>query len=295
MVALAGRIHHVIYVVKENRSYDQAVGDLPRGANDPRLTQFPRAITPNQHALAEQFVQLDHFMVSGEVSGDGWQWSTAARASDVNQKLTHVFYAGHRGGYNSEGTERNINVALPGASARRAATPTLEGGDDRLAGPRNSAEIDGPEDERGLGYLWNGALRAGKSLRNYGFFVDLYRYGLDPAKGGIAPIEDPAASRTQVAFPADAALAPFTDPYFRGFDSQLPDYFAISNGSASSTAIPPRDLPALSLVRLMNDHMGGSTRRFAGSTRPRPSRQTTTMRSAGWSRRWRKVRSPRIR
>lgn len=269
MAALASKIRHVIYIVKENRTYDQVLGDMPRGANDPRLTQFPRAITPNQHALAEQFVQLDHFMVSGEVSGDGWQWSTAGRASDVNEKLTHVYYADRGGGYDSEGTERNINVSLSGAAARRAATPMLEGTDDRLAGPRNSAEIDGPEDERGLGYLWNGALRAGKSLRNYGFFIDLFRYGRDPAKGGLAPVEDAAALQVKVAFPADAALAPYTDPYFRGFDNQLPDYFRFKEWKREFDGfVAKSDLPSLSLVRLMNDHMGAFDKAIRGVNTP---------------------------
>src|SRR5262249_49106335 len=71
-------IKHVIYVLKENRTYDQLLGDLPKGNGDPALAEFPRATTPNEHALAAGFVTLDNFYDSGEVSQNGWAWSTAA-------------------------------------------------------------------------------------------------------------------------------------------------------------------------------------------------------------------------
>jgi len=67
----------VIYIVKENRSYDQVLGDLEKGNGDPSLTLFPEAMTPNHHELARRFVTLDNFFDSGEVSGVGWNWSTA--------------------------------------------------------------------------------------------------------------------------------------------------------------------------------------------------------------------------
>lgn len=268
MAELRKRIKHVIYIVKENRTYDQVLGDLPRGNGDPSITQFGRALTPNQHALAEQFVTLDDFRVSGEVSGDGWQWSTAGRATDVNEQLTHTYYAAKGGSYDSEGTERNV-VVSGNKAERRAAHPQIDEDDDRLAGNRNAAEVDGPEDERGLGYLWDAAHRAGKSVRNYGFFLDLTRYDLPADKGGIPPIEDPFASKTPVAVVASQFLTPLTDPYFRGFDSQLPDFFRFKEWQREFAGFEAKGaMPALSFVRFMNDHMGAFDKAIRGVNTP---------------------------
>lgn len=268
MAELRKRIKHVIYIVKENRTYDQVLGDLPRGNGDPRLAQFGRAITPNQHALAEQFVTLDDFRVSGEVSGDGWQWSTAGRATDVNEQLVHAQYSGKGGSYDSEGTERGV-VVSGNKAERREAHPQVDEDDDRLAGNRNAAEIDGPEDERGLGYLWDAAHRAGKSVRNYGFFLDLSRYDQPADKGGIPPIEDAFASKTPVAVVASAFLKPLTDPYFRGFDSQLPDFFRFREWLREFKQFEAKGaMPSLSFVRFMNDHMGAFDTAIRGVNTP---------------------------
>src|SRR5208283_6240795 len=71
-------IQHCIYIIKENRTYDQVFGDMREGNGDPSLCIFPERVTPNHHALARQFVLLDNFYVEGEVSADGHEWSTAA-------------------------------------------------------------------------------------------------------------------------------------------------------------------------------------------------------------------------
>ena len=76
----AGKITHVIYIIKENRTYDQVLGDVPKGNGDPSLVLFGKNVTPNQHALAERFVLLDNLYACGEVSGDGWDWSTQGMA-----------------------------------------------------------------------------------------------------------------------------------------------------------------------------------------------------------------------
>jgi YVTN family beta-propeller protein len=94
MAALRKRIKHVIYIVKENRSYDQVLGDLGRGNSDPSLTLFGEKVTPNEHKLARGFVTLDNFYDSGEVSGEGWPWSTDARETDVGVKQIAMQYAG---------------------------------------------------------------------------------------------------------------------------------------------------------------------------------------------------------
>lgn len=136
MAALRQHIKHVIYIVKENRTYDQILGDLDRGNGDPSLAEFGKMVTPNQHQLARQFVDLDNTLCSGEVSGNGWPWSTAARESDFNVKTVPLSYAG-RG-------------SPPGDSA-----------------------ADGPNGEKDQGYIWDSALRHNLTLRNYGFEANI--------------------------------------------------------------------------------------------------------------------------
>jgi YVTN family beta-propeller protein len=80
------KIKHVLYIIRENRTYDQVLGDLGTGNGDPKLTLFGEKITPNGHALARKFVTLDNLYCDGEVSEDGHQWSTASYATDFNQK-----------------------------------------------------------------------------------------------------------------------------------------------------------------------------------------------------------------
>src|SRR5258708_14099043 len=115
---LRARIKQLIYVVKENRTYDQVLGDLEKGNGDPSLTLFPEALAPNHHELARRFVTLDNFYDSGEVSGTGWNWSTAARATDVTERTIPMNY-GRRGlGYDVEGMNRGLNTAAARASDR---------------------------------------------------------------------------------------------------------------------------------------------------------------------------------
>jgi YVTN family beta-propeller protein len=87
-------IKHVIYIIKENRTYDQVFGDLPHGNGDPALTIFGEKITPNQHALVKQYVTLDNLYCDGEVSVDGHSWSDSAYATDFNERYWPPSYAG---------------------------------------------------------------------------------------------------------------------------------------------------------------------------------------------------------
>src|SRR5262245_60212701 len=95
-------IKHVLFIMKENRTYDQVFGDLEQGNGDPSLTLFGRDVTPNQHALAEQFVLLDNLYCSGEVSQDGQPWTTSAYATDFTQRAWTLSYSRH-GSLDTEG------------------------------------------------------------------------------------------------------------------------------------------------------------------------------------------------
>ncbi len=90
-------IKYVFYIIKENRTYDQVLGDMPEGNGDTSLVLFGEKITPNQHALAREFVLLDNFYVDGEVSADGHNWSLGAYATDYLEKTWPTSYGG-RGG-----------------------------------------------------------------------------------------------------------------------------------------------------------------------------------------------------
>jgi YVTN family beta-propeller protein len=94
-VGEASPIKHVLFIMKENRTYDQVFGDLKQGNGDPSLTLFGREVTPNQHALAEQFVLLDNLYCSGEVSQDGQPWTTSAYATEFTQRAWTLSYSRH--------------------------------------------------------------------------------------------------------------------------------------------------------------------------------------------------------
>ncbi|MBZ5525496.1 MAG: putative Ig domain-containing protein [Acidobacteriia bacterium] len=268
MAAVHAGIRHVIFIIKENRTYDQVLGDLtdpgnnnaPVGNGNPDLTQWGVTITPNQHKLALTFVTLDNFLDTAEVSYDGWLWTTAARAPDVIEHQFPMAYSMRGLSLESEGLNRSVNVAIPTMAARIAADPLTPNDPDLLPGQVNVGAPDGPNDEVNTGYLWDAALRAGLTVRNYGFFVDVTCYNVPSCQ--ILPIHDPSATSTTVAYPTNVALTPYTDPYFRGFDNNFPDYYRFKEWEREFDANYARfpqsgvELPALSLVRLMHDHTG---------------------------------------
>lgn len=131
----ASPIKHCIYVIKENRTYDQVFGDMPEGNGDAKLCLFPEHVTPNHHKLAREFVLLDNFYVESEVSADGHEWSMAAYASDFVEKTWPLNY-GHK----------NSKFPYPSEGVFPIATPSS-------------------------GYLWDKAAEAGVSYRSYGEFV----------------------------------------------------------------------------------------------------------------------------
>ncbi len=131
---------HVIYIIKENRTYDQVFGDLAQADGDQSLVYFPRSASPNHHALAERFGIFDRFFVNAEVSPDGHNWSTAAYVTDYAEKTIPSHYSSRGRTYDYQGTNRNV---IPDDDVSEAAN----------------------------GYLWNLADRAGITYRNYGEFV----------------------------------------------------------------------------------------------------------------------------
>ena len=140
----------MIYVIKENRTYDQILGDLKVGDTkigdgDPSITMYGADITPNEHKLALQFGVLDNFYDSGEVSGDGHLWSTAAITSDYNEKTWQIAYRGKERTYDFQG--------------QNADEYPLE---------HNLPDIDDPA----TGYLWDNLARNHVSFRDYGEFVN---------------------------------------------------------------------------------------------------------------------------
>jgi YVTN family beta-propeller protein len=264
MAFLRNKIRHVIYVVKENRTYDQVLGDLEKGNGDPSLTLFPEPITPNHHALARHFITLDNFHDSGEVSGDGWNWTTAARTTDYTEKSVAVNYGGRGFTYDWEGANRNVNVSLATTAERVAQNPASPNDPDLLPGTADVAAPDVAE-EAGAGYLWDGALRAGLKIRNYGFFVG----NLGDSKAmSEEQLAHPHAHDLPQAAPLKQALAPHTDPYFRGYDQNNADFYLYKEWEREFDEYAAKgELPNLSFVRFSHDHFGNySTAKFGVNT-----------------------------
>jgi hypothetical protein len=262
MQFLRGKIQHVIYIVKENRTYDQILGDLPKGNGDPSLVVYPNAITPNFHALADKFVDLDNFYCSGEVSGDGWNWSTSARAADTVEKTVPISYADRGLNYDYEGTNRNVNVGYGTPAERIKAFSAYdkvpaEIKEKLLLGTSDVSAPDGPGGIEGAGYLWDSALRAGKRVRNYGFFIDLGPYDQPPLAGGTPLLRNPFETKTVVSYATKAALQPVTDPYFRSFDNRFPDLYRVEEWAREFDEFEKDgNLPHLTFLRVMHDHTG---------------------------------------
>ncbi len=257
MAFLRGHIHHVIYIVKENRTYDQVLGDLQPGNGDPSLTLLGSALTPNHHALAHDFVTLDNFLDNGESSNTGWQWSTAGRTNDFTEREAPVNYAVRGLQYDQEGANRNINVGFADLAARKHANPMTPDDPNLLVGTRDVGAPDGPRGRVGRGYIWDAALAKGLSLRNYGFFVDLSRYEARAGAVQIPREHEPWKSGLVVAYVSKPALQPMTDPYFRSFDQAFPDFWRVVEWKREYDGFAEKgSAPALTLLRISHDHFG---------------------------------------
>ncbi len=261
-------IRHVIYVLKENRTYDQIFGDLPVGDGDASLTMYGADVTPNQHKLALQFGVLDNFYDSGEVSGDGHIWSTASTTSDYNEKTWPIGYRSKERTYDSGGSvaeEYPLEQGIP--------------------------DVDDPA----TGFLWDNLARRGLTYRIYGEFIAAVwcknEKANSPKEGTLSPasatcpvteikkgaplpanVGNPpgapspwpwAIPQMKRMRPTKAALRDHYDPQFPDFETDYPDQLRADEFlrefdefvKAKGTA---KELPQFTLLYLPDDHTGGT-------------------------------------
>ena len=284
----AGKIKHIIYIVKENRTYDQVLGDLPQGNGDPSLTLFGRDVTPNQHALAERFVLLDNFYDCAEASGDGWPWSTQGQANEYVIKNLPYNYSGRGRNYDFEGANNNYPTGgFPATDPYGALlVPSSPFRDPRTGiAPAIPDVAEAPG-----GHIWDNVRKkldlGGTSLttkyRNYGFFAlfgnnsstpDNY-----PADAGLQPAGHDLGGVTDIDFRRyDASYADSDGPQIISSPYPLAAYGHYNTPSRYSewnrefqqylTADPTgNSVPVFQTVRLMHDHTQGLS---AGKHTPR--------------------------
>jgi lactonase family protein with 7-bladed beta-propeller len=266
------KIHHVIYIIKENRTYDQVFGDLAGANGDSSLTMYGEDITPNQHKLARQFGILDNFYDSGDVSGDGHIWSNSASISDYIAKTWPIGYRSSEHTYDSEGT------LLSGISIED--------------GVPDAGEPTG-------GYLWKNFASHGISYRHYGeFIISLWcndksseearaagktctrpvikkgeplENNVGNTRGGASPYpwEIPVLAKNVA---SEAELRGHFDPLYPDFEVAYPDQLRADeflnefNGFAAARAAGKDTMPQFILLRLPDDHTAGLTK-----NKPKPT------------------------
>ena len=253
-------IRHVIYVIKENRTYDQIFGDLKGTNSDETCLYFGESFTPNHHKLAREFGILDNFFDSAEVSFNGHTWSTAGINSGWNEQQWQINYSTKNFTYDSEG--RN-NDSLPIL--------------------HNQADVDSPQG----GYIWDTVTAAGKTIGIYGEYCNnppqplkwlekgdpLPSYLVHPAMGKDSPFpwRVPLFAEVDVngkvkggTIPTKTVFQGAFEPLYPDFDLLHPDVlrFMIWKRDFDRIAEKQRQtgedtLPALSIVRLGNDHTRG--------------------------------------
>jgi DNA-binding beta-propeller fold protein YncE len=266
-------IKHMIYVIKENRTYDQVLGDLKVGNGDSSLTLYGEDITPNQHKLALQFGVLDNFYDSGEVSGDGHLWSTAAITTDYNEKTWQIAYRGKERTYDFQG--------------QNAEEYPLD---------HNLPDVDDPS----TGFLWDNLARHQVSFRDYGEYVNAIwcnqKVKAANPKQGTPSVQETSCPRTHVeqggtlppnvgdphagsspwpwdvplfsgVKPTKAVLRDHFDPLFPDFNTDYPDQlradeflneFEAYVRAREQNESSEFQMPAFILLYLPDDHTGGT-------------------------------------
>lgn len=222
-------IKHVVYVIKENRTYDQVFGDIPSGNGDPKLCIFGERITPNQHKLVRDFVLLDNTYCAGILSADGHQWSTTGFGTDYLERS----FAGWPRSY-PDGMGEDENDAL-------AYAPT--------------------------GFIWDSAIRHKVSIRDYGEFMAPAITWRDPKKKGtpdfLACYRTWKGEANEVVFGSYAmieTIRPFSPTNYVGWEMAVPDQYRadfIINELKQFTA--RGEFPQLTIICLPNDHTSGTS------------------------------------
>ncbi len=273
-------IRHIIYVIKENRTYEQVFGDLKAGNGDPSITMYGNDVTPNEHKLALQFGVLDNFYDSGEVSGDGHEWSTAAITTDYNENTWQISYRSKERTYDFQGT-----VA------------------DEFPLDNDEPDVDAPA----TGYLWDNFASHNMTYRDYGEFITTIwckPEGVASPKQGTPSAFSAPCSRAEVkkgeALPANvgqphgslsawpwpvplmksakatkAALRDHFDPNYPDFNTDYPDQLRadeflneFEGFVRARTDGKGTELPQFVLLYLPDDHTHGTT---PGHPRPTAS------------------------
>jgi hypothetical protein len=221
---------HVVYIIQENRTYDQVLGDLPQGNGDPSLCVFGEEITPNHHKLAREFVLLDNTYCSGILSADGHQWTDSAMATDYMERAFAGFPRSYPYGMSDGGVD-----AL-------AYSPT--------------------------GFIWDNVLAHGKTLRDYGEFAITVTHWRDTSKkrapGFLDHYQDfiSEAGAIQVGCrPAIESLRPYLATNTVGWALQIPDAFRAAQFIREFRQFEQiGDFPNLIIICLPNDHTSGTAR-----------------------------------
>jgi YVTN family beta-propeller protein len=207
----SGKITHVLYIIKENRTYDQVFGDLPQGNGDPTLCIFGHDVTPNLHALAERFVLLDNLYACGEVSGDGWVWSTQSLANPYVERNVPYNYSDRGRKFDFEGQNNGYPTGgfpATGPDGKPTSTnPIFKDGGKPIP---DVAEAPG-------GHLWDLCRRQGVSFRNYGFYLSVADDDVGVAGGPDNYATVPGLQ------PTASDLAGATDLDYRRFDLKYAD------------------------------------------------------------------------
>ena len=224
-------IEHVVYVIKENRTYDQVLGDIERGNGDPGLCIFGRNITPNQHRLAEQFVLLDNTYCCGILSADGHQWSTSALSTAYLEKS----FAGFPRSY-PDGMGDDESDALAYSPA---------------------------------GFIWDNAVLHKKTIRNYGEFMKPTVRYREAGKKGTPDYM--SCFRTwkggdEVVFasePCIESIRPYSPTSYVGWSMQVPDQVRADFILKELAEFEQKgSYPNLTLICLPNDHTSGTSGKF---------------------------------
>ena len=228
-------IKHVVYIIKENRTYDQVFGDIARGNGDAALCVFGERVTPNHHKLANEFVLLDNTYCSGILSADGHQWSTAAFSTDYMEKSFAGFARSYPDGF---GIDENDALSYSPA-----------------------------------GFIWDNAIQHQKSMRNYGEFMSPAARHVrwrDTARRGTPEFQDCFLAwknkTNEIVFeyyPSIEPLRPFSPSEFPGWEMSVPDQFRADFFLNELREFEKKgEFPQLVILCLFNDHTAGTSARY---------------------------------